>query len=435
MNFRKIASLALAVLMTASVLCACADPQAGSSGSKPSTPTSSTPASQSNKTTYKVAVFEIDGKPATSGVVVRFMKNGEEAAIQTMNESGVAEKELEKGDYTVELMFTNQEIQYYYDSKDLTLSKTKTELTIHLCLQQSEEGETIYVNDMEPTAYYLETGNTYVTLKPGRNYFLYNPSRSGEYQLYTAEGAYVTGYFGGKHFVMPENIGDEAPNNGVALSVQPSAVSEDNSYIIGVDNPGTEDVQTILYAVRVSDYIDTSVPTRVYKTTAALTPWTAPAAVSINKFNITSAATYTLVLDPATGFYHLNSVDGPLVVVFLGKNAEGYMDHLAPYDIILKNSGVSAYFTNEDGSYSHREDYANCLVDYIGAWDETTKTYTGGCIDRNSGLYPLTEDLKYIIQQHGSYSGWWDISDERYLFEGMIINETNAWLFMCGYLE
>jgi hypothetical protein len=40
----------------------------------------------------------------------------------------------------------------------------------------------------------------------------------------------------------------------------------------------------------------------------------------------------------------------------------------------------------------------------------------------------------YIIQQHGNYSGWWDSSDERYIFEGINVNKENAWLFMCGYL-
>ena len=111
------------------------------------------------------------------------------------------------------------------------------------------------------------------------------------------------------------------------------------------------------------------------------------------------------------------------------------MSYLKPYDTILKNTGVSAYFQNEDGTYNRREDYNQCLLDYIGTWDENAKKYTTeGCIDRNSGLYPLTEDLKYIIQQHGKYSGWWDIEDERYIFEGITVNEENAWLFMCGYL-
>ena len=58
----------------------------------------------------------------------------------------------------------------------------------------------------------------------------------------------------------------------------------------------------------------------------------------------------------------------------------------------------------------------------------------GGCIDHETGMYTLTQDLMYIIQQHGNYSGWWDNSDERYIFEGIAVNKENAWLFMCAYL-
>ena len=426
MNFRKIMSLTVAVLMLCSVLSACASSwpssNPGTTASKPN----------DNTALYQVAVYGIDGKPATSDVIVRFMQNGEEVAMQSMNALGVAEKELEKGDYTVKLKFIGSDEEYYYDDTDLTLSKTKTQLTIHLCLNQSKEGQQVYVGDGEFTAYPLYTGNTYVTLKPGRNYFLFTPSEAGEYQWYTQDG-HVTGYYGGEHFIMSNNVGNEAPNNGTALSISPG-MTGGQTFVIGVDNPGTENVKTVIHSLRVSDYIDTSIPVTIYKTTAALNPWTMPAGQKVSYFDITAAVPYRLVLDEATGFYHLNSVTGPLVVVFLGEKAAQHMQYLAPYDTILKNAGVSAYFQNEDGTYNRREDYNKCLMDYIGTWSENSGEYTGGCIDRNSGLYPLTEDLKYIIQQHGRYSGWWDIGDERYIFDNKVVNEENAWLFMCGYL-
>lgn len=429
MKMKRITSFVLAVLMLCSVLSACKDSQAGA----PSNTTTTTPP-QAETALYQVAVFGVDGKPATGGVVIRFLQNGQEVALQTMNASGVAEKELPKGDYEVEVMFTNAQADYYYDTTDLTLSKTKTQLTIHLCLRQSEAGQQVFAGDDEYTAYPLYTGNTFVTLKPGRNYFLFTPSESGEYQIFAQDGSDV-GYYGNVFFIQSEDRGNEGPNNGTALSLSPGMVSGENEFVIGVDNPGNEDVQTVLCAARVSDYIDTSIPVQIYKATAALKPWTLPAGKRISKFDITAPVPYRLVLDEATGFYHLNSVTGPLVVVFLGQNAAKHMQYLSPYDTILKNSGVSAYFQNEDGTYNRREDYSDCLMDYIGVWDENNSKYTGGCIDRNSGLYPLTEDLKYIIQQHGKYSGWWDASGERYIFNGITVNEENAWLFMCGYLE
>jgi hypothetical protein len=440
MKTKKIMSLVLAMLMLASLLCACAETQGDNTpGATTTTPTSEA----DNKALYQVTVIDVYGKPATSGVAVRFLQNGESVAMQTMNAAGVAEQELEKGDYTVELRFTD-DVAYYYDTTDLTLSKTKTQLTIRLYLEQSEESQSVYVNDpetgdsIEYTAYALYAGSTRVTLKPGRNYFLYTPTESGEYLMDTENGLYKVGYYGGMHFIMSLDGGKPASNNGTALSISPNMVSGENEFVIGVDNPGEEDVQAVVRVIRVSDYIDTSVPVVAYKTTAPLTPWKMPAGATVNKFDITSSESYKLVLDETTGFYHLNSVDGPLVVVFLGDKAKDHMTYLAPYETVLENAGVKAYFKNAEGTYDRCESYEDCLIDYIGVKkmnpDNSVAGYAGGCIDHDTGLYPLTQDLMYIIQQHGNYSGWWDSSDERYIFEGINVNKENAWLFMCGYL-
>lgn len=430
MIFRKITSLALIVAMIAVMLVACKPavnnkkPNGSSSNNNPTT-------SQNGKATYRVTIIDVNGKPATSGVVVKFMKNGEQEAMEIVNTSGVAAKELDKGDYTVELLFTNQDIQYHYDQTDMTLSKTKTELTINLYMMQSDAAVSLY--DGEYTAYPISTGNTYVTLKPGRNYFLYNPVESGEYELFTTNGAYRVGNYGSAHFIRDYDPGYVEEINGSAISVSSNMIDPENSIVVGVDNPTNEDVQTVLHIVRKSEYIDTSVPKRDYLTKHSLQAWKLPAGAQISQFDISASTAYQFVLDDQ-GFYHLNTVDGPLVVVFLGKEAESYMPYLASYDTILKNTRVAAYFKNEDGTWDHCEDYSTCLQEYIGVFNETNNTYTGGCIDHDSGLYPLTEDLKYIIQQHGAFSGWWDADGESYIFDGTVVNEENAWLFMCGYL-
>lgn len=431
MNFKRILSLALAVAMIAVMLAACTPAQNSTkpSGSNPDNSSSST---QGGKATYRVTVIDVDGKPATSGVVVKFMQNGEQAGMELVNGTGMAAKELEKGDYTVELMFTNQDIQYYYDQSDLTLSKTKTELTIHLYMKQGDTPETFY--DGEYSAYPITTGNTYVTLKPGRNFFLYTPETAGEYELFTANFTYMVGYYGTTSFIRDYDPDYDEEINGTKISVAPGMISPEASMVIGVDNPGTEDVQTVLCIDRAGDYIDPSAPKRDYMTKHSLVDWTLPAGAAINKFNISASTTYQLVKDEQ-GFYHLDTVDGPLVVVFLGNSAKNYLSYLAPYDIVLRNTSVKAYFKNDDGTYNYCEDYTACLQEYIGIYDETTSSYTGGCMDHDSGMYPLTDDLMYIIQNHGAFSGWWDSDSEGYIFADTTVNVENAWLFMCGYLN
>ena len=75
---------------------------------------------------YQVKVLDGQGKPMTSGVIVKFLQNGEQVAMQPVNGEGIAAKELAKGDYTVELTFTSSDMSGHYDTTATTLSADKT---------------------------------------------------------------------------------------------------------------------------------------------------------------------------------------------------------------------------------------------------------------------------------------------------------------------
>ena len=63
-----------------------------------------------------------------------------------------------------------------------------------------------------------------------------------------------------------------------------------------------------------------------------------------------------------------------------------------------------------------------------------THSYSGGMLDDNYGVYPLTQDLMYIIQTYGEYTGWWRADASNYLFGSLLnLNVDSAWLFMCCY--
>ena len=132
--------------------------------------------------TYRVTVTDALGTPYTNGVVVQFFKNGQQAGMQVVDENGVASKELDKGDYTVELSFTSADTSYYYDKTDLTLSADKTDLTVELAKAVSGEPTSLTADLVQCDAYAVDTGCTYVTLKKGeRNYFLFTPTVAGTY--------------------------------------------------------------------------------------------------------------------------------------------------------------------------------------------------------------------------------------------------------------
>ena len=436
---KRIHALKLVALLlcTALLLCAC---------QKPAAPT--TTEALSKTAMYQVTVLGVDGKPTTDGVIIRFLRNGEEIAMQKTDASGVASKELDRGDYTVEIMFIDQSTSYYYDTTNLTLSATKTELTVELAYKAENPTKLFYgaEEDEYHVAYELNTGRTNVPLEAGkRSYFLFAPAESGIYRMSVEGGAYTVGYYGSPFFIQQQNVGT-VEGDAVIVSVSPDMIGTSNTgttvLVIGVDNPENAEANAMLRIERVGAYVDTSIPSQDYKTTGSLAPWTLPAGTVTSAFDLTADTdAYKLVLDEATGFYHLGTVDGPLVLVCLGEEADDLLRYAASFDTVLQTVGVKKYFTDENGNYTHKEDYGPCLLDYIGLRDYATGKYTGGCVDRASGLYPLTNDLMYIIQQHGDYAGWWDISSNGYLFKDAnnandpSINAQIAWLFMCVYVQ
>ena len=431
----KALGLAVMMLLTVSLLCACQD----NGGTQPTT------SGLSKTAVYKVTVINAEGEPANNGVIVRFLQGGEEVAMQKTDATGVASKELERGDYTVEIMFIDAGSSYYYDTADLNLSSVKTELTVSLAYEAVKMESTLFAGGQEHDAYSVYAGLTHVKLVAnGRTYFLFTPAESGVYRLSTAGETYVVGYFGGPHFVQDVNVG-EVDGNATCVNVSPSNIGTNGTgttvFVIGVDNPGAE-VETMLKVERISAYVDTSVPVVTYQTTHPLTPWILPEGATTSAFDLTKpTGTYNLVLDESTGFYHLDSVDGPLVLVCLGMNSNHLLKYAASYDTILQTVGVNKYFADAEGNYTHKEDYSQCLLDYIGVCDPVTYVYSGGCVDRATGLYPLTADLMYIIQQNGDHQGWWNVNGPNFLFKDpngnndVTINTQIAWLFMCVYMN
>lgn len=384
------------------------------------------PVETSGETSYRVTVQDALGTPYTSGVVVRFLQDGQQKAMQVVNESGVAEKVLPTGSYTVELMFTDSEASYYYDTANLTLSAEKTEVTVVLA-QQASEAVTLYA-DKECVAYRAGVGSTYVQLSQDRNYFLFTPTQPGTYKFSVSDASAAIGYYGAPHFVQSQNVA-EVVDNSFTISVSASMIGTNNTgttvLVIGVDKG--QNANCLLNIQRTGEPERTLAdePWTIYEKTVALSPYKLAEGAQFGEFDLTAATdAYKLVLNENDGFYHLNSADGPLVLVRLGKDSK----YLASFKTILDNSGVSEYFFDENGEFIKKVSYSECLLEYIANMDEV------------NGVYPLTEDLKLIIQRRGNYVGWFDAENSMYLFKDVNgtpvpgINSEISWLFMCCYL-
>ena len=146
----------------------------------------------------------------------------------------------------------------------------------------------------------------------------------------------------------------------------------------------------------------------------------------MKEFDLTAKTdAYTLVLNEDDGFYHLGDKNGPLVLMRLAEDC----DYIACFETILDRSGVSRYFYDENGNFTEKVSYSECLLEYIEY------------VDAVEGVYPLTEDLKHIVTQRGEYVGWWNTESNGYLFKDangyndLTINTELAWLLMCCYME
>lgn len=393
---------------------------------------------------YKVTVKDAQGNPITEGYAVRFMQNGQQVAMQLPNAQGEAVKTLTRGDYVVELQFTDNDVAYHYDSADLTLSAEKTELTLELAYALPEQGQSLFAGGTEMEAFRVGVGSTYIELDAeNRSYFLFAPTQAGLYEFTLLNNDAAIGYYGAPHFVQDRSA-VEVVDNKFSISIRADSIGtgETGSFVlvIGVD---AGQGSGLLSITRLGDpeWTVADEPWTVYQAKAQVAEFSLPENTKLVDFDLTAATdTYNLVYNEADGYYHLNSADGPLVLVRLGKNSgTKYVD---PLGKMIETSAVVKYFYDADGNFQKKESYTECLYSYCDGLD----TNANGTIeeyyylDKATETYPLTEDLKYIIEQRGDYVGWFDPESNMYLFktaDGLNIpgiNNEIAWLFMCCYV-
>lgn len=415
---KKVKALLLAALMLLSVavLAACGGNPGGEG-------TGTTGGELSKEAAYKVSVVDAAGNPFTSGIVVKFMQGGSQAAMQLVGENGVAEKTLTRGDYTVELQFTDTSVQYVYDTAAMNLTAEKTELQVVLTQNLGEEFQSLSVGD----AYYVSQGCTNIPLSAeGRSYYIFVPKAVGKYEVSLIGSDTPIGYYGGSIHYIWDHSAVDVVDNKFSVNVKESQLGG-AVIIIGVD-AGEGNAILSVQNIGDPDWSVEDEPWTEYHAKSAIAPYTLPAGAKLNKFDLTASAdTYKLVLNETDGFYHLNTADGPLVVAVIG-NTSAETEYVPPFETILEKQGLRRYFFDENGDFVKKEEYSNCVLKYIENVDEA------------SGTYPLTEDLMYIIQQQGAQAGWYDENSAGYLFldqDGnkiIGINKEISWLFMCRYL-
>ncbi len=378
---------------------------------------------------YKVTVKDSAGNPCGGGVVVLFMQNGAQVGMQVCDENGVATKELEPGEYTVQLQFTNAETSYYYEEVKVTAKNREVEIILMGGVSESEV-TTLITGEDSYDAYHVKEGTTYVPLETeGRNYFIFTPDRPGIYEFYVEDDAPITiGYYGMPHYIQENSI-EEVIDGVIRVSITKGMIGDGETgtsrLVLGLDvtDGKTTDGKLTIRRVGDPEWTVEDEEWIVLEPTVDLEVFEVPEGTTFGEFDVTADG-YDIVFNEEDGYYHLNSADGPLVVVYLAEDPP--IPYVPCFLTILEETGVSRYFFDEDGEFIKKEEYTKCLNEYIAVADEVY------------GVYPLTEDLYYILHQK---TGWWDKESPDFIFKEMDgtpivgLNTEIAWLFMCGYIQ
>lgn len=366
---------------------------------------------------YSVAVVDDLGNPVTEGVIVNFCIDEQVVAMQVVDGNGVAKKTLSADNYTVSLSYTDPNADYSY-LEDVVVTPENCAATV--TLSGYLPGQLIYAGGKDHFAYFVTAGTTAVQVTANdRTYFLFKPEQSGIYAFSTDSSA-VIGYYGAPHFVQ-DQCAVEVSDGKFTLSISNSMLG--SIYVLGIDATSNSTYITI---DRIGDAEKTieDYPWTIYQPTTELKPFVLPQGMALVDFDLTAETdAYQLVYNEKDGYYHLGTDDGEVVYMKLGV-ASAYLDSMVE---VLDVSNVACYFFGEDCAFVKKETYNECLLQYVANMDEA------------AGVYPLTQDLYYIIHQRGEYVGWWKQGSATYLFVDdngnpvVGLNTDLAWLFLCCY--
>ena len=258
-----------------------------------------------------------------------------------------------------------------------------------LCLPVStvwaEEAEWEYCEYVIDESVVLALGENSLTLSPDFNttIFEFIPEEPGVYRFSVEDENALVGYWGAHTpFVMDYT---EEKCGFVEWSVD--AVGP--SILIGISGVDT----AVLTAERVGDVFVRQSFIEVYESSHKLSTFSLP------------VGAYLVDVDGqpvlgADGFYHLNTADGPLVVIDF--------THV-PMDLaeIASLGQMNVAYLGEDGHF-YKTDYSEVLLKYA-----------------KKKLYPVTEELAAMIQAVSDNKGW--------VTDGYITpqNPNHAWLAFC----
>ena len=361
------------------------------------------------KIPYTIHIVDGRGDPYSNAVVRLHAADGTIHLLVVTD--GVATSTLIRGDYTVELIFQQENMRYEQVGLQLTAEITQT--TIVVAPGVGGRPGKVNPTTMPGTtfeAYYLNVGHNFTEVQPlNLQFFLFKPTQAGTYKIWVNKAGAEIENWQTLEQTTPLDAGVEEN----MLIIQVDEVGQ--TYVVGID--AAYDVTNIILTVfRVPDCVSNPLPVTPDLPEEPYLPHL-PEYAEIRYLNFMAMQALVLGED---GFFHLDNEDGPIVLIDLKSQRYG-----VSLQSLLENGEMAWYGYDRDGYPIYKRDYTECMNAYLAI------------MDPSSGLYPLTEDLYTMIKDYGDHVGWWDPASENFLFgatsDGILIPDA-AWMFLACYI-
>ena len=373
---------------------------------------------EESKTTYTVKVVDYSGK-AQSGVTVQILSDGSPVAVQTTDSAGMVSAELPDGKYTVALVFTGAE--KYYEKTGTILTVGKPSLTVRVTGTKAEKP----TEEWFGYTYTVGLGGTAVSVKQANVdvFFAFTPQEEGTYRVSVTNPNAVLNYYGSINFPNKQEI-EGATSTAYNLNIKKNNLG--GTYAICVT--GAKEYILVIERIGSAELDETDVPWQVYEGDPPEVKYNKNPGQKLTYVDLTGKTAEFKPVLGTDGVYHLNSATGKTLYVNLGPNAQ----YISMYNM-LGASGVGGtkfgrVFRNSDGSLKVKEDYTDCMLQYVNCRNPQTGSAA-------FEVYPLTEDLMYMLKNGGEHMGWWDESSANFLFAdlGSAFNPELGWMFAVCY--
>lgn len=380
--------------------------------------------------TCTVTVTDYFGVPVPN-IEVEVWQAGEISNKKIVDEAGKVEVLLTFGEEYRIVLHNSQGQPYYYDEVVNRVNADTTEITIVLHHVVSDAREILAYSPFADegtrlyTAYYVDEGSYYVPLVAGdRAYFVFRPSRPGIYRIYEVSGNEMTvGYYGSPINPMPNNLAT-ITDGAIELEIQAYHIGQTREtstpYVLALE-AGEEAESGIL----VIEWIGDSQPSLVNQPWVTVLPDRELTPFKLGRGILTDLnlgdETLTVVFNEEDGYYHMGTVDGPLVLIRIS-SASPYVD---AFTTMCDTGRLGAYQYDEAGNFLRKETFNELIAQYAAICDE------------ESGVCPLDAQLAYMVQSVGKQKGWWAFDTNQHIFGSVTepIPVEKAWLFACCYLQ